>query len=188
VPDSTSAADSIQLHELHFVPFIAPSAIAARVDELGRELHERLHDGRPSFVVMLKGAFIFAADLVRASRLGGEVCFVRTSSYSGTESSEQIRVLLPPEEELIRDRDVVLIEDIVDSGLTMQAFLPLLEELGPRSITLVTLLHKPDAQRVAVPIDLIGFSIPTKFVVGYGLDYDGLGRQLPAIYRLDESY
>jgi hypoxanthine phosphoribosyltransferase len=179
---------SIQLHELHFVPFITRDAIQRRVRALGDILHERLATGDPTFVVMLKGAFVFAADLVRASRLGGEVCFVRTSSYRGTESGGTIRVLLEPEEELIRDRDVVLIEDIVDSGLTMQAFLPLLHELGPRSLTLVTLLHKPEAQRVPVTVDLVGFTIPPKFVVGYGLDYDGLGRQLPAIYQLDQNY
>ncbi|CAH1001518.1 Hypoxanthine phosphoribosyltransferase [Neolewinella maritima] len=178
----------IQLHEHTFQPFIGEQEIQQRVEAMGQELYDRLSGGAPSFVVMLKGAFVFAADLVRASRLGGEVCFVRTSSYTGTESGGQVKLLLPPEEELVRDKDVVLIEDIVDSGLTMQAFLPVLRELQPRSITLVTLLHKPDAQRVPVDIDLIGFSIPTKFVVGYGLDYDGLGRQLPAIYQLAEDY
>ena len=183
-----SPPDRIQLHEHTFRPFISGREIEARVGAIGQELYDRLHDGDPSFVVMLKGAFIFAADLVRASRLGGEVCFVRTASYSGTRSEGQVQLLLPPEEEIVRGKDVVLIEDIVDSGLTMQAFLPVLRALGPRSVTLVTLLHKPDAQRVTVDIDLIGFSIPTKFVVGYGLDYDGLGRHLPAIYQLAEDY
>ncbi len=180
--------DRIRLHEHTFRPFLGEEEIQARVAVLGRELNDRLAGGAPSFVVMLKGAFVFAADLVRASGLAGEVCFVRASSYAGTESEGKVNLLLPPEEELVRDRDVVLIEDIVDSGLTMQAFLPVLEALGPRSVTLVTLLHKPDAQRVPVRIDLVGFTIPTKFVVGYGLDYDGLGRQLPAIYQLAEDY
>ena len=178
----------IKLHELHFQPFLSEEKIQARVAELGRELSERLKDGQPSFVVMLKGAFVFAADLIRASKLDGEVGFVRTGSYSGTESEGTVRILLSPEEELVRDKDVVLIEDIVDSGLTMKAFLPILQKLNPRSITLVTLLHKPDARRVEIPIDMIGFTIPPKFVVGYGLDYDGLGRQLPSIYQLEESY
>ncbi len=180
--------DSIRLHELQFRPYLSEEVIRKRVLELGTTLSERLSDSDVTFVVMLKGAYIFAADLMRASGLGGEVCFVRTQSYSGTESGGKVKLLLAPEPELIRNRDIVLVEDIVDSGLTMQAFLPILKEMEARSITLVTLLHKPDAQRVEVPIDLIGFSIPTKFVVGYGLDYDGLGRQLPAIYQLDESY
>ncbi len=180
--------ERIRLHHLHFRTFLTREAVQERVEALGEDLRARLAGGDPCFVVMLKGAFVFAADLVRASGLGGEVCFVRTSSYSGTESEGTVKLLVAPEPQLIRDKDVVLVEDIVDSGLTMQAFLPMLHELSPRSVTLVTLLHKPEAQRVDVPIDLIGFTIPSKFVVGYGLDYNGLGRHLPGIYQLDEAY
>ena len=185
---SSPDSEIIRLHGLPFRPFLTEATIRERVTELGQTLAARLSAGHVTFVVMLKGAYIFAADLMRASALPGEVCFVRTSSYSGTESEGHVKLLLAPEPDLIRNRDVVLVEDIVDSGLTMQSFLPRLDKLGAKSVTLVTLLHKPEAQRVPVPIDLIGFSIPTKFVVGYGLDYDGLGRQLPAIYQLDESY
>lgn len=181
-------SDRIQLHELTFRPFITETELRERVNALGADLRARLGNAAPCFVVMLKGAFVFAADLMRAAGLGGEVCFVRTSSYAGTESAGKVNLLVAPEPGLIKDRDVVLVEDIVDSGLTMQAFLPILKDLGPRSVTLVTLLHKPDAQQVPVTIDLIGFSIPSKFVVGYGLDYDGLGRHLPALYQLDEQY
>ena len=184
----SSGSEIIRLHGLPFRPFLTEEKIRDRVTQLGETLSDRLAGQHVTFVVMLKGAYIFAADLMRASGLAGEVCFVRTSSYSGTESEGEVKLLLAPEPELIRGRDVVLVEDIVDSGLTMQSFLPRLDQLGAKSVTLVTLLHKPEAQRVPVSIDLIGFSIPTKFVVGYGLDYDGLGRQLPAIYQLDESY
>ena len=179
-----ASVDTVQLHELQFEPFLSVEDIQRRVLQLGQELHYRLGQGSPTFVVMLNGAFVFAADLIRASRLNGEVCFVRTSSYSGTESGGEVRMHLAPEPELVTGRDVILIEDIVDSGLTMEAFLPRLHKLNPNSVTLVTLLHKPEAQRVPVKIDLTGFVIPPKFVVGYGLDYDGLGRQLPAIYQL----
>lgn len=185
--DSTNEP-AVQLHELTFEPYLPAGRIQQRVRELGAALNEKLSGGRPTFLVMLRGAFIFAADLVRASKLGGEISFVRTSSYAGTESSGSVRLLLAPEEHLVRDHDVVLIEDIVDSGLTMQAFLPMLQKMQPRSVTLVTLLHKPEAQQVPVDIDLVGFVIPPKFVVGYGLDYNGLGRQLPAIYQLREDY
>ncbi len=180
--------DHIQLHELHFEPLLTEEDIQARVKELGQELAFRLTGSSPSFLVMLKGAFVFAADLIRAARLNGEVGFVRTQSYRGTASSGEVRLHLAPEPELVTERDVVLIEDIIDSGHTMQAFLPKLKALKPKSITLITLLHKPEAQQVDVPIDLVGFVIPPKFVVGYGLDYDGLGRQLPAIYQLSETY
>lgn len=180
--------DHIYLYERPFSPYLPEADIAKRVRELGQELHHRLGNGEVTFVIMLKGAFVFAADLIRASRLNGEVCMVRTSSYHGTETEGKVRLHLAPEPELITDRDVVLIEDIVDSGLTMQAFLPELERHRPRSVTLVTLLHKPEAARVAIKPDLVGFVIPPKFVVGYGLDYNGLGRQLPAIYQLAEEY
>ena len=180
--------DRIRLLELTFRPYLSAAAIAERVTQLGQELGHRLSGGDPSFVVMLRGAFVFAADLIRAARLNGEVTFVRTSSYHGTESSGEVRLHLAPEAHVVRDKDVILVEDIVDSGYTMQAFLPQLEALGPKSITLVTLLHKPDAQRVEVPIDLVGFVIPPKFVVGYGLDYEGRGRHLPGLYQLAEDY
>jgi len=180
--------DRVRLHELEFEPLLTTEDIQGRVAELGQELLQRLGQGQPSFLVMLRGAFIFAADLIRASQLNGEIGFVRTSSYHGTETEGKVRMHLPRDPALVTGRDVILIEDIVDSGLTMQAFLPELERLNPNSITLVTLLHKPEAQRVPVAIDLVGFVIPPKFVVGYGLDYDGLGRQLPAIYQLAEEY
>lgn len=181
-------SDYIELYGRPFAPYLSEHKIRDRVRQLGEELHNRLAGGQPTFVIMLKGAFIFAADLIRASRLNGEVCMVRTSSYHGTETEGKVRLHLAPEPELIAGRDVILIEDIVDSGLTMQAFLPELEKHNPTSITLVTLLHKPEAARVNVKPDLVGFVIPPKFVVGYGLDYDGLGRQLPAIYQLAEEY
>jgi hypoxanthine phosphoribosyltransferase len=183
-----SSKESIQVNELTFEPYLTEAMIQERVNELGQLLREQIGDAQPVFLVMLKGAFVFAADLIRASGLGGEIDFVRTSSYVGTVSSREIRLLLPPTPALVKDRDVILVEDIVDSGYTMQTFLPILEKLGPKSVTLVSLLHKPDAQKVPVPINYVGFSIANKFVVGYGLDYNGQGRQLRGIYRLSEEF
>ncbi len=186
---ASATENKIRVRELEFVPFLSETELRTRVAELGAALNAQLaENGRPVFVIMLNGAFVFAADLVRASRLGGEICFVRTSSYDGTASTGEIRILLAPEPALIADRDVILVEDIVDSGYTMHTFLPILRQLGPRSVTLVTLLHKPEATKKEVPIDLIGFSIPDSFVVGYGLDYNGHGRQLPAIYQLAQDF
>ncbi len=113
---------------------------------------------------------------------------MRTRSYVGTSSSKDVEVLLGPEEKEVRDRHVIIIEDIVDSGRTMDRFVPLLAEQNPASLTLVTLLFKPDMLEKDITIDLIGFTIPPKFVVGYGLDYDGLGRNLGAIYQLKEEF
>lgn len=186
---SSPHTDRVRVRELEFVPLLSAEQIQRRVSELGRELRQRLGGAsNPTFLVMLNGAFIFAADLVRASELSGEMCFVRTRSYAGTRTTREVELLLAPEPALVRDADVVVIEDIIDSGLTMQAFLPRLRELGPRSVTVVTLLHKPDVQEVELPIDLVGFAIPPHFVVGYGLDYNGRGRHLPAIYQLAQDY
>ncbi|PHI20635.1 hypoxanthine phosphoribosyltransferase [Lewinellaceae bacterium SD302] len=182
--DKNLPDELIQLHQLRFHTYINSEDIQKRVQEIGGELREKLAGTRPVFLVMLKGAFVFAADLIRAAELDAEVDFVRTSSYVGTVSSREIKLLLPPDPELVRDRHVVLVEDIVDSGYTMQHFLPKLHELEPASVTLVTLLHKPEASKVPVKIDHVGFSIPNKFIVGYGMDYDGLGRQLAGIYQV----
>lgn len=186
--DSANSSSIIQLHQLRFHTYLSANDIHTRVQEIGEALQQQLDGKKPVFLVMLKGAFIFAADLIRASGLNAEVDFVRTSSYVGTKSSREIRLLLPPDPKLVAGRHIVLVEDIVDSGYTMQSFLPKLHELAPASVTLVSLLHKPEALKVPVKIDHIGFEIPDKFVVGYGLDYDGLGRQLPAIYQLVEEH
>lgn len=185
---ASAKPERIRLHELSFRPFLTKEEIEKRVAQLGRELAHRLKGGDPSFMVMLRGAFIFAADLIRASGMDGEISFVRTSSYHGTETDGKVRMHLAPEASAVRGKDVVLVEDIVDSGQTMQAFLPELEALNPKSITLVTLLHKPEAQRAEVDIALTGFVIPPKFVVGYGLDYDGRGRHLAGIWQLAEDF
>ncbi|MEL6357524.1 MAG: phosphoribosyltransferase family protein, partial [Bacteroidota bacterium] len=121
---SDSEASKVQLHQLFFQPYLSETTILKRVDEMGQMLKERMGGRQPVFLVMLKGAFLFAADLIRASQLKSEIDFVRTASYSGTETTRNIRLLLPPDPELVKGRDIILVEDIVDSGYTMQAFLP----------------------------------------------------------------
>ncbi len=175
----------LRVGDLTFTPLLSAADLQGRVAELGAELREQLQHGTPYYLIMLKGAFMFGADLVRAIDLRGEVGFVRLSSYAGTRTSRTVKTLLGPVAEEIEGRDVVLIEDIVDSGLTMHTFLPRLHELQPASVRLVTLLDKPEAREVPIKIDLAGFQIAQTFVVGYGLDYDGLGRGLPAIYQLE---
>ncbi len=175
----------IQLHDLTFVPYLSEAEILARVRTLGQTLSQDYAQRRPVFLVMLKGAAVFAADLVRHFDGDAEISFVRTRSYAGTASTHEVEIVLGPEPTEIFDRDIIIVEDIVDSGLTMRRFLPLLEAQQPRSIRLVTLLFKPDMLREAVHLDDVGFTIPPKFVVGYGLDYDGLGRNLRGIYQLE---
>lgn len=178
--------NDIQIHDLQFQPFLSTQQIQERVAELGAQLSLEYGDKKPVFLVMLKGAVVFATDLVRAFQQPAEVSFVRTQSYVGTQSTHEVKVLLGPTPEEVFNRHIIIVEDIVDSGQTMHRFLPILEAQQPKSISLATLLFKPDMLKKEVKIDYIGFSIPPKFVVGYGLDYDGLGRNLPAIYQLKE--
>jgi hypoxanthine phosphoribosyltransferase len=139
----------------------------------------------PVFVAVLNGAFMFASDLFKAINFNAEICFIKLASYKGTKSSGQV-VSVIGLDMLLKDRHVIIIEDIVDTGRTLNHFLPELESQQPASMKLCALLHKPDATVFPITIDYVGFSIPDRFVVGYGLDYDGFGRNLPAIYQLAE--
>lgn len=176
--------DTIQLHDLRFKPFLDQKKIAKRVAALGQTLTATYKDKKPLFLSVLNGSFIFAADLIRACEMDAEITFIRLASYEGTESSGEISTVISLKESL-KDRHVVIVEDIIDSGATMHHLLPTLQELQPATLALVTLLVKPEALSFDVAIDHIGFKIPNKFVVGYGLDYNGLGRNIKDIYQLE---
>lgn len=177
----------VRVHDLVFKPFLDVAAIQQRVHAMGNEIAQDYTGRKPLFLIMLKGAAIFGADLVRSCNIECELSFVRLSSYKGTSSSGEILMHLPPDPDEIRHRDIIIVEDIVDSGHTLSRFLPVLQEMQPRSVAIASLLFKPDMlQHPGITIDYLGFSIPPEFVVGYGLDYDGLGRNLPEIYTLAE--
>lgn len=179
-------SSSIQLHDLRFKPYLSKEQIETRVREIAKQLTDDYSGKQPVFLVMLKGAFVFATDLLRYYEGFPEISFVRTRSYSGTSSTHEVEIILGPTPEEVTGRDIIIVEDIVDSGYTMDRFLPLLQAQNPNSICLVTLLFKPEMLEKDIKMDHIGFSIPPKFVVGYGLDYDGLGRNLDAIYQLED--
>jgi hypoxanthine phosphoribosyltransferase len=183
MPASLATAPSIQLHDLHFVPLIAEQALQERVQALGVELRESLGDKNPLFISILSGAFVFAADLMRAFESNCEVGFVKLSSYSGTRSTGDVQTVMGLDKDL-SGRHLVVVEDIVDTGRTLHFFLDHLWAQNPASVTTVAFLRKPEAVAFPLKMDLIGFDIDDKFVVGYGLDYDGLGRNLRSIYVL----
>jgi hypoxanthine phosphoribosyltransferase len=174
----------VKLYDLKFKPFLKQTQIAERVAELGSQLSEKFGAGCPLFVSVLNGSFVFMADLMRAYDGPAEISFVRLSSYEGTETTGEVHQVMGLDKK-ITGRDIILVEDIVDTGGTLLYFLEELEKHKPASVTVVTLLLKPDALRFAVPVDYTGFTISNNFVVGYGLDYDGRGRNLPEIYQLD---
>ena len=128
---------------------------------------------------------MFAADLFKELAIDAEICFIKLASYKGTKSTGHVLTAIGLDMDLF-GRDVVIVEDIVDTGKTLSEFLPQLRHQQPASLKIVALLHKPEATVFPITIDYLGFSIPNKFVVGYGLDYDGLGRNIPEIFKLIE--
>lgn len=181
----TIPSDHVQLHDLLFVSLINEAAVRERVQALGAELTQAYRGKNPLFISILSGAFVFAADLMRAFEDTCEVGFVKLASYTGTRSSGDVQTVMGLEKDL-RGRHVIVVEDIVDSGRTLHFFLEHLKAQGPASVCTVAFLRKPDAQEFPVQVDYVGFDIQNRFVVGYGLDYDGLGRNLPGVYQLRE--
>ena len=176
---------TIRVHDLDFAETISAARIAERVDAIGVALRRRFRENPPAepplFLAVLRGAAVFHADLIRAYEGDLDIGFVRTSSYVGTSSTGEVRVDIPPELHL-GGRDVVLVEDIADSGRTLGVLAQALKDRSVSSLTTVVLLDKPSERVVDVEIDAVGFTVGPEFVVGYGLDYDGLGRNLPSIY------
>lgn len=175
----------IRVHDKQFEPYINASAIAGRIKEIAGELNKDYSDKKPLFIAILNGSFMFAADLYKELHIDAEVCFIKLASYKGTKSTGHVITAIGLDMDLF-GRDVVIVEDIVDTGKTLSEFLPQLHHQQPASLKIVALLHKPEATVFPITIDYLGFSIPNKFVVGYGLDYDGLGRNIPEIYKLIE--
>lgn len=173
----------ITLHDLSFKPLIPEEEVRKRVLELGEVLSAELKGKRPLFISILSGAFVFAADLIRAFDGDCEVSFVKLASYAGTSSTGEVRTVLGLDKQ-IEGRHLVVVEDIVDTGQTLHHFLEEILKHKPASITTVGFLRKPEAVAFPVKVDIIGFDIDDKFVVGYGLDYNGLGRNLRGIYVL----
>ncbi len=173
----------IKLHDKEFEIYLAEEVIQQRIRELALKISEDYAGRRPLFVAILNGSFMFASDLFKYLQIEAEICFIKLSSYKGTQSSGKVITTIGLDDDLF-GRDVILVEDIVDTGRTLHNFLPRLIHQQPRSLKLATLLHKPDATEYPLSLDYVGFTIPNKFVVGYGLDYDGLGRNLKEIYQL----
>ncbi len=175
--------ETVKLHDKEFEVFIAKEEIESINKELADTINKDYKGKYPIVLSILNGSFIFAADLVRYFDFPMKIEFVRYSSYEGTESTGRIKQILGLKSN-IEGRDLLIVEDIVDTGFTLSKALAELKSHGPASVKVVSLLLKPDALQHEIPIDYVGKEIPNDFVVGYGLDYDELGRDLPAIYKL----
>jgi len=177
---------AIKVHDKYFVPWLSESMIQNKVRELAAQISEDYSGKRPLFVCILNGSFIFAADLFKNITLEAEISFIKLASYKGVKSSGHVLTAIGLDND-INGRDVVIVEDIIDTGKTLHHFLPQLFKQQPASVKIAVLLHKPDATVYHIDIDYCCFTIPNKFVVGYGLDYDGLGRNLKEIYQVQEG-
>lgn len=174
----------VKLKDKSFRISIPAEKIQKRIEELALEVNAEMKDKNPLFIVILNGAFLFASDLIKKINVDCEITFVRVASYDGTESTGKIRNMLGLHEN-VKDRNVIIVEDIVDRGETMQFLLSEINKFHPADIKVATLLFKPAALKYDIDLHYIGFEVPNDFLVGFGLDYDGLGRNLNDIYVLE---
>ncbi len=175
------ALAQITLHDKAFRPYLPANELAAAVTALAVRLNHDYVDRRPLFVVVLTGAFMFASDLLKQIAVPCEIVFIRVASYQGTGSTGVVQEILGLREE-IAGRHLVVVEDIVDTGTTLHHLLPTLLAKGPASVEVATLFLKPECLRHDLTLKYVAREISNDFVVGYGLDYDGLGRNLPDVY------
>lgn len=173
------------IHDKYFVPFISKEEISEKVTEIARSINNDYVGKQPFFIAILNGSFVFAADLFKQITVPAEISFVKLSSYKGTSSTGNVVTTIGLENN-VSSKDVIIIEDIVDTGKTLYEFVPELIKLRPSSVKICTLLHKKDCTICPVNIDYFGFEIPDRFVVGYGLDYNGFGRNINGLLQVAE--
>ena len=176
---------SLRIHDKVFVPYLQQHDIEFAIKNLATQLDSDYAGEHPLFISILNGAFMFSAELFKSLTIPSEICFIKLASYKGTTSAEHVITSIWLDTN-ITGKHVIILEDIIDTGKTLYQFLPQLFNQHPASLKIAAMLHKPDAKVYDVPLDYCCFSIPDKLVVGFGLDYDGLGRNLPAIYQLQE--
>lgn len=173
----------MKIKDLEFKKFIASSKIEEKVTELAQQLNTDYKDRSPILLPILNGSFMFASDLMKEIKIPCRVSFVKISSYSGTTSTGQLKTLIGHEESLF-NQDILIIEDIVDTGLTLHKIMEELRALGTKSVEAITLLRKQPAREKNIDVKYIGFDLEDEFVLGYGMDYDGFGRNHKDIYKL----
>jgi len=176
----------IQAHDKKFKPYLDADAINERIKILAKEISADYNGKQPLFIAILNGSFMFASDLFKYISIDAEISFIKLASYKGTKSTGNVITSIGLDEPL-KGRHVIIVEDIVDTGKTLSQFLPQLFDQQPASLKIASLLHKPAALVHPINIDYLGFSVPNKFLLGFGLDYDGLGRNSAGIYELIEE-
>ncbi|MBC7589217.1 MAG: hypoxanthine phosphoribosyltransferase [Chitinophagaceae bacterium] len=174
---------ALTVYDKVFVPYIEEATIIQKIKELAAQLKADYDGKKPLFIAILNGSFMFASDLFKELEIEAEICFIKLASYKGTKSTGQVITAIGLDMD-ITGRHVIILEDIIDTGKTLHTFLPQLQNQQPASLKVAVLLDKPEPRKFEVPIHYSCFVIPNKFVLGYGLDFDGLGRNIREIYQL----
>ena len=177
---------TIKIYDKEFIPYITDAEIQDKIKLLAQQLKTDYADKKPLFLSVLNGSFLFTADLFKHLTIEAEVCFVKLASYKGVSSTGNVITAIGLDTNL-SGRHVIILEDIIDTGKTLHHFLPQLKTQQLASLKIAVLLNKKEALAYPVQVDYACFDIPNKFVVGYGLDYDGLGRNSKDIYQLKKS-
>lgn len=172
----------MKIKEIEFKKFITQKKIEEIVNSLASQINQDYKDKSPVFLPILNGAFMFASDLMKEVKIPCQVSFVKVASYTGMQSTGQLKTLIGLEQSLF-NQDIIIVEDILDTGLTLHKIVAELKTLGTKSVEIITLLRKKTARDKGIEIKYVGFEIENEFVVGYGLDCDGYGRNYKDIYK-----
>lgn len=175
----------IRLHDKDFVPFISAQELDFAIQNMAKQIEDDFADDIPVFVGVLNGAFMVVSDFMKHYKGSCEVSFIKMASYEGTTSTNEVKQLIGLNQDL-SGRTVIVIEDIVDTGNTIEELKDLFKKQNVKHFKIATLFFKPEAYKKDIKLDYVGIRIPNKFIVGYGLDYDGLGRNLPEVYQLKD--
>lgn len=179
-------SSEIQLHDKYFRVSIPYKTIQLGINNIAQRINADFKDEQPLFLCVLNGAFLFSADLLKRITIDCEVSFIKLASYQGTRSSGTVKTLIGLDSTL-SNRAIIILEDIVDTGETIDTLMKQLSVFQPKSVKIATLLFKPEAYKKNIPVDYIALTVPNTFLVGYGLDYDGLGRNLKDIYEINHK-
>ncbi len=177
--------DIVRIHDREFKKEIPHDRILGAIERISEAVNKDYGDSSPLFLCVLNGSFMFAAELLKLYKGPCEISFIKLSSYTGTSTTEEVKTVIGLNEE-IAGRDIIILEDIIDSGITIAHLVDDLTKYKPQSIRVATLLLKPDAVRTGIQPDYVGLEIPNDFIVGFGLDYNGFGRNLKDIYKIVE--
>ncbi len=177
--------DKVKILDKSFGIFIDENTIKSKITELGKQISSDFENKSPIFLSILNGSFMFASDLLKETNIDCKISFLKMASYLGTTTSGTVKQLIGLNED-IKGKPVIVLEDIVDTGITIENIIKQLQAYEPSEIHIATLLFKPEAYKKDIKIDYVGFEIPNKFIVGYGLDYDGFGRNLKHIYQITD--